>query len=133
MCARFSWSRGLLPGFTLEQCRAVNKTYDGEPNLDGFLKERLIDKVLTLARLCAKLTEYAYMVNEELYSMHIPHHVLLGWDGLQAVRMICVKFAVRCTPLRPTDPQLDLADTDSLACVRQTKKGSRLHRLLLHL
>ena len=65
------------------------------------------------------------MLNDELYAMYIPHHVLLGWNIMQTVHSICTKLSARYTTYQATDPS-DAA-TDSLQCVKE------LHNMLRHL
>ena len=59
------------------------------------------------------------MVNEELYSMHIPSDVLSGCKLMQAVHGICLKLCRRYTNY-PTGDTSE-AQRDSLVCERQVK------------
>ena len=97
----------------------IHPTYDGKPNTDECCHEYLIDKIEFIKRTCWKLSELIHMVNEELYSMHIPSDVLSGWKIMQAVHGICLKLCRRYTDY----PQGDTseAETNSLVCECQVK------------
>ena len=107
-----------LPGYNLHQCLELTKTFDGLPNMYGFTQEYLLHKIEALGRSCWKTGELVKMLNDELYSMHIPHHVLLGWNIMQTVHSICTKIAAKYTNYEmPEDPSL--SSVDSLACQKE--------------
>ena len=96
---------------------------DGKPNIHGDQYEDVIDKVRRLEDLCPLVVDYVSHVNNELYDMRIPHHVLLGWHGLQAVRSICVKLALKYTEFVPSKYAIHRAEINSLKCIQQTEEA----------
>ena len=99
--------------------------YDGKPNLDGYVMEFLVDKVETIRLASRKVRHATEFLNDTLYYTYIPHHVRLGWNGLQAVRSICVKLALRYTDFNPTVAATFYAETNTLHCIRQIRLALR--------
>ena len=114
-----------LPGYELYNCLGIFDTFDGKPNLDGYIKEFLVDKVELLHRVSRNIRVVTEWLNDKLYYTYIPRHVLLGFNGLQAVRSICVKLALRYTDFQPSPDAIEAAERNSLNCIRQTRLALR--------
>ena len=97
-------------------------TYDGNPNLNGYFYERLIDKVKTLGRICNKIKSHTTTINDELYSMYIPCDVLDGFFLLQEALSIVSQFGIVFTNFKPTNDEVDMASGDSLKCLRLIRR-----------
>ena len=108
-----------LPGYHLHQCMAVHPTHDGLPNLEGFTKEHIIDKIEHVKRLCTKVEILVDYVNSELYAMHIPSDAYYAWKTLWDVHRICMKLCRKYTEFEIDS--IDSAMNDSLQCVREVK------------
>ena len=91
--------------------------------MDECLYEHIHDKIDTLGRFIRAIKEYMKSMNDELYDMRIPFDVLEGVDLLQEIRIMAIKCACEHTNFESNNPQFAEADSDSLVCIKETRKA----------
>ena len=109
-----------LPGYSLHECMQLYPTFNGMENLDGYTKEYMCVKIETFTRLCWKVGELVNMVNNELYSMHIPSDTCDAWNLLRDAHRICHLMCIKYTELL-SDVGSNSPNEDTLECVKEIK------------
>ena len=92
-------------------------TFNGLPNMYGFLEDRLLDKIIQLGRISIRLWICSEKLTKQLPIINNQHHYVAAVEGLKALRSACVGLAQKYNYFIESQDQANLS-FDAPQCLK---------------